>query len=476
VWRTGKILGIALGPAGALVAEVSNGSQVSQLAEFVYPAGVGIDKPQQLGAALSAFLRKEKIGARDAVIGLPAKWLMTRAKSLPPASAAVAAAGLRLSAEAEFSNEKDLVIDFAGEPRTGAVSNVLLVATAQTTISRCQELAKAAGIKLYGITATGAAMATVIGRTARMPGILVSISAAGNELVVQHDGSPTRLRHLTVEESPDMAANLAGEIRRAIIGVPQNGSPAGLALWYRFAGELGGKLGERLSMPVESGDGKFGPAVAVAMSASLGLPVDFLKSRLAPPPAKNYRQAVLYGTIVIGVIVALIGWMAVDRWMMNRNLSELQSKIARDTRQHESNLAAAARLNSVKSKMSEERRFEACIAELNRMFPKDRATPLASLTMRHEVSANPKDTRDIIRVTLVAKSTTIDGCYAFMKNVQENKAHFSDLQLISKPNNATTGEFTWTITCRFYPIEQVQATQPAATRATSSAPATRAGS
>ena len=125
-----KVLGLAVGQKSILVAEVQQKGErhlVSKYGEFVFPEGLSLGQPEKLGLAFRDFLRAKGFSTKDAVIGLPAKRLVTRRKEMPAASAALAASSLRLQAEGEFSAELDnLVMDFAGTTSSSEPSTVWL--------------------------------------------------------------------------------------------------------------------------------------------------------------------------------------------------------------------------------------------------------------------------------------------------------------------------------------------------------------
>jgi Tfp pilus assembly PilM family ATPase len=142
--RPSKIIGLSVGAKSLLFAEVSaqgrgrggEKAAIGQLAEMVYPENVSLATPEQLGQAVAAFLKTQKFGTRDVIIGLPARRLLTRRKDVPPASEQAAAATLRLQAETEFSpagsDADSFAVDFAGETSSSEATSVLLIATAQS--------------------------------------------------------------------------------------------------------------------------------------------------------------------------------------------------------------------------------------------------------------------------------------------------------------------------------------------------------
>ena len=107
-----RLLGIALFPDGALAAQIAidgGTARVAHLAEFVAPEGVTLEKPAEFGRALGTFLRLQGIHTHEAIIGLPARKLLSRRKEVPPANYQNTVASLRLVAETERpSTEKDI--------------------------------------------------------------------------------------------------------------------------------------------------------------------------------------------------------------------------------------------------------------------------------------------------------------------------------------------------------------------------------
>src|SRR6185369_8122745 len=135
--------------------------------EFAFPEGTALSNPEKLGIALRDFLNVNNFTARSAVIGLPAKRLLTRRKEVPPASPAVVASTLRLQTETEFAEAENLVMDYAGQSSVAQASTVLVIATNRVEVDELSATAKAAGLKLHGITSTTAALGRA---TSRLPG------------------------------------------------------------------------------------------------------------------------------------------------------------------------------------------------------------------------------------------------------------------------------------------------------------------
>jgi hypothetical protein len=453
---SGKAVGLAIGQKSILIAEVqakgAGQRAVQQTTEFVYPEGISLATPAELGKALGQFLRAQKIGTRDAIIGLPAKRLVTRKKDVPPAQAAMAASTLRLQAEGEFSSEHGgLVMDFAGLTSTTEPTSVLLVATARDCIDQCTALAAAAGLRLRAITATAAALARVTGGLVNGEGVIVSVAPGNSELVVQHGDAPSQLRHLNVSEveSPEALAILAGEIRRTVAALPRNGSPLTLAVWDRQGdgGRMSGRLQERLNLPVTSPDfasgiagganlKPFAPAIAVALAGTDAspLPLDFLHSRLAPPRERSNKRALGWAIAVAAAFVIAGIVAAMDLNQKESELADLQKRVNAMSDDVKTAQTAADRLRIARAWNSRNPRFVACLRDLTALFPDEGSVYATSLTLENDGSGR-----------LTGKASTQQLALALKDKVMAAKG-FTKPQLEMRDSDRSDRETTFVIT------------------------------
>jgi hypothetical protein len=322
-----KVLGLALGEKSLLVAEVLGGDQptVTLTGELVYPQGVSPSTPDQLGAALGAFLSREGFTAKSVIVGLPARWLVTQIKEVPAADAKTLAEMLRLSAEAEFSTElKNLVYDF-----TGSGTSVLLVATPKKYVEAAASMCESARLSLDTVTATALALGEATGRVAHKDCLVLSVAAGGGEMTMQRDATAGALRHV---RAPQPEALFINELRRTVSSMPTSRGGRELILWNSVGldaksvsdqvgvtvrgGDLA-LLGVSSSRNGAAGNGRNGadqsllcaPAIALALRgvSSEASAVDFLHSRLAPPKEHRIpRWAVITGVAVLLLIAGVV--------------------------------------------------------------------------------------------------------------------------------------------------------------------------
>ncbi len=457
-----KALGLAIGQKSILIAEVqakgSSQRAVPQTVEFAYPEGISLATPAELGKALAQFLRLKKIGTREAIIGLPAKRLLTRKKDVPPAQTAMAASTLRLQAEGEFSSEHGaLAMDFAGQTSPTEPTSVLLVATGQDCVDQCVAMAAAAGLRLRGITATTAALARLTGGANGGEGVIISLAPGNSELVVQHGQTPTQLRHLNVGEmdSAEALAALAGEIRRTVAALPRNGAPMNLKVWERQGdGRISNRLQERLNMPIESpelsgfaGNGanikSFAPAIAVALAGTdpAPLPIDFLHSRLTPPKARSNKRVLAWGIALAATFVIAGAIAAVDLNQQENELATMEQQVKAMSEDVQQAQAAADRLRFARSWNTGNPRFVACLRDLTALFPDEGTVYATSLALENDGSGR-----------LTGKAASQQLALAVKDKVMNTKG-FTKPQLEMRDSDRSDRETTFVITFVYHEAE-----------------------
>ncbi|HET6251704.1 MAG TPA: hypothetical protein VFE47_28725 [Tepidisphaeraceae bacterium] len=404
-----KILGLAIGERSILIAEVSIADgqrQISRAGEFVYPAGVTLQDSLPLGTALAAYLKREGFSAKAAVFGIPAKWVLTKSKELPPVDPSLAAGMLRLQVESEFSSElKDLVYDYAGQTHASQASHVLLAATPRRHVEQLSVLAEAARLDIRAITPTSLVLSAA---TAGVSDALVlSITPSGTELAAQRGSSPSLLRH--VGSTMAVTASVAGEVRRAAMMLPRNGTTAGsgngangatnghshgqVVVWDDAGLDLAARraVTEALGPHARSGDfamlgagdlpqgvqaGAGAVALAVAGLTEGAIPVDFQHPRLAEPKKSALPRPVVLGIAAAVVIVLTIIMAYVNLNHMENQRDALQDKIAgeKESVNNQPSQVEAARKEIERNKFAAnwhtgKPRYVACFTDLTNAIP-----------------------------------------------------------------------------------------------------------
>lgn len=340
-----KVLGILLGDRAAVVAEVAGAgkaAQVLRIAEFIYPKGMALDQAEALGSALREFLNAGGFSSRRAVFGTPAKWLVLKPHTLPPADEATAQSLLALHAETHSPPELGAIaFDYAGRADAHVASSVLLMGLPRKCLDRVLALAQSARLKPIAITPGVAALAAATARQVESP-LVLSLGAHGAELAAQEGSQTCYVRHLGASTA---VSALSIELRRAAATLPngwgishgnsrpQVGGSRSLVLWDDVGLDSAAieSLESSLSMPVVRGQLSTLSASGAALSATrsgaaavaLALPavrgqrpvVDFLHPRVAPPKPKRVSTRVYWTSVAAASVVlcAAVAWADLAR-------------------------------------------------------------------------------------------------------------------------------------------------------------------
>jgi len=345
ILRSSSYLGISLGDRSLSCAEltVSGGKRVvRRVATFHLPSDFSLDKPDAAGAALAAFLRKNKFSDSRAVVGIPAKWMIAIEKELPPAGEEQSRSMLRLQAERlAVSDSGEMAFDYAGDIVSNRPNKVLLVGVLRQRLDRIEKMCDVAGVGVAAITSTALTLAKAANESdPSLP--MLMLSRQGAEMVWRHEGAPRLLRHVAVlavnGHGPVTLGPVGSEVGRALALTRANGSAAAkeLLLWDAIGlsetqrSELAERSGvsmrdsDTMSMldlspsPAdvalaaddETGDKpqteSFAPAISLAAAGfdRDHLALDFTRSRLTPRRTRKVGRQASWA-IAGGAVLAL---------------------------------------------------------------------------------------------------------------------------------------------------------------------------
>lgn len=374
------ILGIALTERRITCAQVRlNGGKptVQHAAHFDPPADVSIQQPEALGKALGTFLKTARFTASVAIIGVPARWLIAQERELPPSTPEEGFSVLRLQAERmALADNKRLVFDVVGRSDPGSARRVLLVGMLQEQLDRIVRMCTAARLKPRAVTSS--ALAVAVNLEPRHDGWLVLVSGQGAEVVARRHGEPRFFKHLPLVHAaatPDQSVQALGAELRRMLTMLGSHEGGGVLLWDEIGltrghvSDLSDRVGRhvRVASVPGQGAGEIDPAavngnapevnprsyltaVALARLAehrSSRPPVDFLHSRLAPPPKRRIGRPTLLG-IIAGALVLILGvslyvnirGLESQAAFLNQRLAEMQPDlVAAQARIHRTNHA-----------------------------------------------------------------------------------------------------------------------------------------
>jgi hypothetical protein len=297
--RTERLLGITIGERALVVAEVPavSGAGAVRTAEFAYPADLTLENDWELGRELGNFLARRRFSARQVILGVPAKWLISTPYTMPPADEKTAADVLWVHATDRISPELGpMVCDFSGVPSLARPATLLLVGLQRQWMDRALAMAKAARLKVAAITPCAAVLSAVTAEHENHS-LILSVQHETAELAAQEDGQLRSLRHIG---SAKNLAPLAAELRRTganenstlVIWDDHNSEPTALDAICGSAGfkPVHAKPQWLDLAPPDLVDGnKYFSAIALAQSqrADARPSIDFLHSRLKPPKVES---------------------------------------------------------------------------------------------------------------------------------------------------------------------------------------------
>lgn len=453
--------------------------QVTAVGELVYPEGISVSSTEELAKLLAGFLRERGFTARQAVVGLPAKWLVVRPKEVPPADIATVTEMLRLAAESEFPTDiKDLVFDFAGCVGDGQTKSVLLMATPRKYVDAAVALCDAARLSPVGVTSSAVALGEATGRTMSKDPLVLAVSSAGAEMTAQTGTASSAIRHF---RAPEPQPPFVSELRRAMLTLSNGKGGRELILWDG-AGIDAGHLGDNLGVTVRSGDlpalGVAAPATSAngegrkyAAAVALGLAgvglgeesVDFLRPRLAPPKQQRVPQWALIAGAVVLLLVAVGAWGYVDLQMQRQTLTTAQAKYDAEKARLQTAEQFVDKVSFAQAWHGGNPRYLACLQDLTMAVPEDLQTYMTSVVIHEapkpqQTSGTPNAKQKLAQLTEVrplnvqifGKTENQERIHALLDRLQ-HAPNFSEVLVSNSSANARERNWSFSITMNYTP-------------------------
>ena len=450
MFNSRNILGIAVDELGIVAAEVRHRpgrSKVRRVGQLNFSKELNSENVKELGQKLKRFLRINHFSSKQAIIGIPTKWIIAKEITAPPASSDVLAGMLSIQAERAFSlNADELVFDYYGRTSVSEKSKVLLLAARRQIISLITELLTAAGLQVQTITVSSLAFSKVLSKTSSENRYGLYTRPTYCEYWTQVNGTARSIQHIPIsvkDKTPEeLTEQLAAMIQRIILISSQEGqSPPyqitaydGVGLSDEMINKLNEKLppqvavtnggsqllSRRLSLSDYSKETQSIAAVAVATTAA-GIdkpPVDFLNPRIGVKKTSHRKRVTVWASI-IGVLCLLALVAVLVDWQADRR------DIATYTQQLElmsEDIAAAQevvdRISYASSWTSQEPVFLNCLRDLTLTFPEEPLVWATNLRLSENAGA-----------ALVGKAVDEKSFYEVLDKIKGQKA-FTNVQMI----------------------------------------------
>ncbi|QNN25216.1 hypothetical protein HED60_24025 [Planctomycetales bacterium ZRK34] len=398
-WHGRVRLGLAFGERRILAAEIRlNGRpRVRAVADVEFDSIESLDDAAVMGKALRQALKASNIRARHVMLGLPAKWLMTRVYPVPPADPQALRDMLRLGADRVFTvDAEQLMMDYV-PPNASLGGAVLMVAATRQNAQRAIKIAEAAGLRVDGVTSSTAALATMLENDAAV----LRCDDESGELAVRREGQLAALVHV------GRGRDLAGNLKRLIAGEPQlaeavRRSAVHVTAWDHATGQSQRELGDAIGTAVESlklphVNGlddvdtvqRYAPAIAAALAGADAKyrPVDLINSRLAEPHRPNV--VIRWRAAIIAAVIALLalGAMGLSIYREKNELAEMTAQLAAGQPNAEAAKLTVDRVRQAEQWLRHRPRAMEMLREMTLAFPERGTVWLNELTIREDHSA-----------------------------------------------------------------------------------------
>jgi hypothetical protein len=448
-------LGLAIDEFGIAAAEIRTRTgrmEVQRTGQWQFEKKLNLDNAKDTGEKLKQFLRENHFSSKQAIIGIPTKWIVAKEITVPPASAESVAGVLNIQAERAFSlNAGELVFDYCGRTSSSEPSEVLLLAARSQIVEQVKDLAASAGLELRSMTVSALAFGKNLsdGDTEYRYGLYTR--PAYCEFWTQLNGSPRSIQHIplttTNKTADERAELLASTIQRLILLSSQHDSSSSHCVTaYDGCGRAGETielLNERLKPRIvvtdgiaqllpeitdssehqeqamyrsDAGQAQSIAAVAVAMAAAGTdkLLVDFLNPRFGLKKKASRRPVATWAGIITAVCLPVIVAMLMNWRADKRDIAAYQEQLSLMSEDITAAKEVVDRISYAKSWTSQEPVFLNCLRELTLMFPEEPTIWATNLRLSEDAGA-----------ALVGKAVNEESFYEVLDKIKQNDAFFN---------------------------------------------------
>ena len=405
------------------------------------------DSAKPLGLRLRHFLREKGFSSKRAVVGLAAKWVLTKEVEAPPASADALAGMLSIQAERAFSMDADdLIFDYCGRTSTSEKSPILLLAARRQIVHQIREMMDAAGLQVQAITLSALACGRALsqGDPASWYGVYARPTYC--EFWAQLDGSPRFIKHVPMGKNGAPAGYvemLASTIERLVLLSPVAGPlPPHPTATYDACGlseEVIDGLGKRLGSQIRVSNGRAGllskglglqdhpdearaiAAAAVAMTAvgPQKPQVDFLHPRVGGKKVVSHKRVIVWGAGVAAACVLGLGVLLAVWYGYSSDIAVSKAWL----KENEAQITAAQefvdRYKLASSWDSRAPQFLECLKGLTAAFPEEPYLWASSLALNENGTGS-----------VVGKTTSETNFHEVVDKITQDDKEFADVKMM----------------------------------------------
>ena len=445
-----NILGIAIDELGIVAAEVRyrpGSSNVRRVGQLNFTKKLDSDNVKDLGQKLKRFLRINHFSSKQAVIGIPTKWIIAKEIKAPPASTDVLAGMLSIQAERAFSlNANELVFDYCGRTSVSEKRDVLLLAARSEIIDLITELVATAGLQVKSITVSALAFSKILSKKGSEYKYGLYTRPTYCEYWTQMNGTTRNIQHIPISakgEKPDEYIDqLAATIERMVLlsSQKEQSSPYqitaydGTGLSDEVINRLNEKLppqvtvtnggsqllSRRLNLSEYSKETQSIAAVAVATTVA-GIdkpPVDFLNPRIGVKKTSHRKRVTVWAGIIGFVCLIALAALLIDWEADRRDIATYTQQLELISEDIATAQEVVDRISYASSWTSQEPVFLNCLQELTQTFPEQPLVWATNLRMSENAGA-----------ALVGKAVDEKSFYEVLDKIKEQKA-FTNVQMI----------------------------------------------
>jgi hypothetical protein len=398
---TRTILGLAIDEFGIVAAEVSARSgrpEIRRVGQVTFDDKLSSDNMGDRAGQLKQFLRTNHFSSKQAVIGIPLKWVVAREMMAPAANADAVAGMLGIQAERAFSlNANELIFDYYGSTSTSESSRVMLLAARRQMIDQIKELAVAAGLHPQAVTISALAFSAAQSASGSEQHYGLYARPTYCEFWSQSNGRLQTIRHVPIASSngstPDPAELLSSAIQRQVMLTSQEDQSAPYEVTLYDASGLSSAVIEQLNkqlkpqITVTDGRSAFlsgglaatdhsaqaqsvaAAAVAMTMASAAGPAVDFLNPRIGAKKVSSRRKAITWGVVGAAACVLAITLVVLDWHFKQRDIAQYTAKLESLQPQIDAAQKVVDRVTFAGPWLSQEPRFLECLRQLTPAFP-----------------------------------------------------------------------------------------------------------